>query len=55
MAIKELTSGNPFKLIFLFMMPIFFGNVFQQVYNLVDTLVVGRAIGLEALGAVVCR
>lgn len=52
MAIKELTSGNPFKLIFLFMMPIFFGNVFQQVYNLVDTLVVGRAIGLEALGAV---
>lgn len=52
MATKELTSGKPLKLIFLFMLPMFFGNLFQQIYNLADALIVGRTIGLEALAAV---
>ena len=46
MATKELTSGNPLKLIILFMIPIFLGNLFQQIY------IVGRTIGLNALAAV---
>ncbi len=52
MATKELTIGNPFKLIIFFMFPVFLGNVFQQIYHLVDTLIVGRIIGIEALAAV---
>ena len=52
MAIKELTEGNPYKLILLFMVPIFIGNLFQQMYLLVDALIVGRVIGLDALAAV---
>lgn len=52
MATRELTTGKPLKLILLFMIPIFLGNLFQQVYNLVDTLIVGRIIGLKALAAV---
>jgi len=52
MATKELTVGNPLKLIVLFMFPIFIGNLFQQFYHFVDTLIVGRIIGIEALAAV---
>ncbi len=52
MATKELTTGSPLKLIILFMVPIFLGNLFQQVYSLVDTLIVGRTIGIKALAAV---
>ena len=52
MATKELTQGNPYKLILLFMLPIFIGNAFQQMYMLVDSLIVGRIIGLNALAAV---
>ena len=52
MAIKELTAGNPFKLIVLFMFPVFLGNILQQFYHLVDTLIVGRIIGINALAAV---
>lgn len=48
----DMTVGNPLKQIFLFAMPIFVGNVFQQVYNLVDTIVVGKFVGDEALAAV---
>ena len=52
MSTKELTIGNPLKLIVLFMFPIFIGNLFQQFYHFVDTLIVGRIIGIEALAAV---
>ncbi len=52
MATKELTIGNPFKLILNFMFPILIGNMFQQFYNLVDALIVGRTLGINALGAV---
>ena len=52
MAIKELTKGSPLRLILLFMIPIFLGNLFQLFYNFVDALIVGRYIGVDALAAV---
>ena len=49
---KDLTKGNTLGLIFKFSLPILFGILFQQVYNLVDTVIVGKGIGIEALAAV---
>jgi len=49
---KDMTQGNPTKLILLFSLPILAGTIFQQMYNLVDTFVVGRAEGVAALAAV---
>ncbi len=51
---KNLTEGNPMKLIFFFTLPLIAGNIFQQMYALVDTLLVGRFLGVEALAAVGC-
>ena len=47
-----LTEGNIAKKMILFAIPIFFGNVFQQLYNTADSLIVGRFIGDDALAAV---
>ena len=52
MAIKELTQGKPLKLILLFMIPIFLGNLFQLFYHFFDALIVGRFIGIDALASV---
>lgn len=41
---KTLTSGNPAKLIFLFTIPLLIGNLFQQFYNMADTLIVGLSL-----------
>lgn len=49
---KDLTVGKEGKLIFYFAMPMLLGNVFQQLYNIVDSAVVGNFIGKEALAAV---
>lgn len=49
---KDLTTGNEAKLIFYFTLPMLIGNIFQQLYNTVDTIIVGRTLGKEALGAV---
>ena len=49
---KDMTSGNPIKLIIAFSIPILLGNLFQQFYSMVDTAIVGRYIGVEALAAV---
>ena len=49
---KNMTEGNPTKLILFFSLPILAGTVFQQLYNLIDTFVVGRAEGVAALAAV---
>lgn len=49
---KELTHGNPAKLIILFALPLFVGNVFQQFYSMVDMVVVGQTLGKDALAAV---
>lgn len=49
---KDMTSGSPMKLILGFSIPLLFGFLFQQFYNLVDTLIVGRFLGVDALAAV---
>ena len=49
---KDMTIGNPSKLILAFGMPLLAGNLLQQLYNMVDTIVVGRGVGVDALAAV---
>lgn len=49
---KDLTVGSPLKLIISFSIPIFFGMLFQQFYSVVDTMIVGQTLGVEALAAV---
>lgn len=49
---NDMTVGNPVKLIIQFMIPMFFGNVFQQFYNIVDSIVAGQFIGVDALAAI---
>ncbi len=49
---KDLTKGNPIKLIILFALPVFLGNVFQLLYSLVDTKIVGETLGDISLAAV---
>ena len=46
---NDMTVGNPMKIILGFTLPIFIGNVFQQFYNMVDTIVVGQFLGVNAL------
>lgn len=48
----DLTTGNEMKSILLFALPLIVGNLFQQLYNLVDTIIVGKFIGADALAAV---
>ena len=50
--VRDLTVGNPTKLIVRFCLPLMAGNLFQQFYNLVDSMVVGRFVGTSALSAV---
>lgn len=49
--IKTMTEGKPLKLIFSFALPLMIGNVFQQLYTVVDTMVVGQVLGVNALAA----
>ena len=49
---KTLTEGTPWKQILLFSIPIFWGNIFQLLYSLVDTKIVGSTLGTESLAAV---
>lgn len=49
---KDFTSGNVSKLIFQFTLPMLLGNVFQQLYNVVDSIIVGKVLGKEALASV---
>ena len=50
--IKDLTVGSPMKLILSFAIPMLFGFLFQQFYNMVDTIIVGKCLGVSALAAV---
>lgn len=50
--IKDLTQGQPLKLITLFALPILVGNLFQQLFHISDILIVGRLLGVESLAAV---
>ena len=49
---KDMTSGSPLKLIFWFSIPVLLGNIFQQLYNMVDSIIVGNFVGANALGAI---
>ena len=51
---KNLTRGFPAKLILGFAFPLLIGNLFQQIYGVINTLIVGRFLGVEALAAVGC-
>lgn len=50
--VKNLTEGKPLKLLFFFALPMVLGNLFQQLYNMVDSMVVGKFVGEDALAAV---
>ena len=47
-----MTKGNPLPIILQFTLPLMIGNVFQQIYNAVDSMIVGRFVGANALAAV---
>ena len=49
---KDMTQGSPLRLILLFSVPMMLGSLFQQFYNMADTIIVGRFVGVEALAAV---
>lgn len=49
---KNLTQGNPLKLILQFALPLFIGQLFQLFYSLADTRIVGETLGKNALAAV---
>ena len=49
---QSMTQGSPIKLILTFALPLMVGNVFQQLYTVVDTMVVGKVLGVDALAAV---
>lgn len=50
--IRDMTSGSPIKLIIQFMIPMFLGNIFQQFYNIADSIVAGQFLGVRALAAI---
>ena len=47
-----MTTGNPMKLILQFTIPLLLGNIFQQMYNLADSVIVGKTLGIKALASV---
>lgn len=50
--VKDMTVGSPSRILFFFAMPMILGNLFQQLYNIVDSVVVGNFVGENALAAV---
>ena len=49
---RDMTKGSPTRIILGFTLPLFLGNVFQQFYNMADTIIVGQFVGTGALAAV---
>ena len=49
---RSLTEGNSLKQIIWFAFPLLLGNLFQQLYNLADTVIVGKTLGINALASV---
>ena len=49
---NDMTSGNPVKLIIRFMIPMCLGNIFQQFYNIADSIIAGQFLGVDALAAI---
>lgn len=54
-ATREMTSGSPLKLILSFAVPLLLGMLFQQFYSMVDTIIVGKSLGVDQLAGVVDR
>ena len=54
-AVKDMTFGSPPKLILGFFVPMVFGLLFQQLYNMVDTIIVGKYLGVGALASEIGR
>ena len=50
--VRDMTKGSPAKLILLFAVPLMLGNIFQQLYNAVDTAIVGNFLGENSLAAI---
>ena len=50
--VLDMTQGNPVRLILAFAIPLFIGNIFQQVYSMVDTMVAGYCLGDTAIAAI---
>lgn len=50
--VRDMTVGNPLRLILMFAVPLFIGNIFQQIYSVVDTMVVGYHLGDSAIAAI---
>ena len=49
--VKDLTQGKPMRIIIGFAIPLLLGMLFQQFYSLVDTVIVGKTLGVDALAA----
>lgn len=49
---NDMTTGNPVKLILAFAVPLFIGNIFQQIYNIADTMIAGYNLGDNAIAAI---
>lgn len=50
--VKDMTQGTPWKLLLQFAVPLFIGNIFQQLYNMVDSIIVGNFVSSNALGSI---
>ena len=50
--VQDMTQGSPLRLILLFSVPLLIGNIFQQVYSMMDTMVVGHSLGDQAIAAI---
>lgn len=50
--VKDMTAGTPWVIILQFSIPLIFGNIFQQIYIFIDTLIVGKVLGINALSAI---
>lgn len=50
--VNDMTKGTPWKLLLFFSIPLLIGNIFQQLYSMADTVIVGRTLGVTALAAV---
>ena len=49
---KDMTIDNPLKIIIIFAIPLFIGNAFQQLYNIVDTMIARYNLGDDAISAI---
>ena len=49
---QDMTNGNEMRHILRFTIPLLFGNLFQQFYNIIDSVIVGRYLGKDAIAAV---